>query len=225
MKLVSVHVPKSAGLNFQKHLTHLFGKRVIWDYNHTDRPGYLPENPYPHILAQLRTNKTTVIHGHFFLSKYYLIPGLQRAMWFRNPVERLLSHYYYWLRSPDTDHPNCIKLHKHGLSVVEFAKLPELRNVFARFLNGEPIKELNWVGLVEDYQASIDLFYAMYAIGRDPRELKTHQNKNSARGEGGYDLAEKERKEIEELNAQDMELYTLAKLKFKALAERYGSGY
>jgi hypothetical protein len=226
MKLVSIHVPKSAGLSFQRHLTHLFGKQVVWDYNHTDRPNYKPEKPSPHILAQLRTNKTTVIHGHFFLSKYRHIPGLQRAVWFRDPVQRLLSHYYYWLRAPDMDHPNCIALHEQGLSVVEFAELPELRNVFARFLDGELFKELDWVGLVEDYQTSLDLFYAMYACGRDPRELNKHENRNPGRGDRiEYQLDEGAKKAIEKVNAKDMELYALAKLKFKELRERYGDGY
>ncbi len=227
MKLVSVHVPKSAGVSFQKHLTYLFGKRAIWDYNHTDRPDYTPEKPTPYILAQLRTNKTTVIHGHFFLSKYRHIPGLQRAMWFRDPVQRLLSHYYYWLKAPDMDHPNCAKLHERGLSVINFAKLPELRNVFTRFLDGEHIvKEIDWIGLVEDYQASIHLFYAMYAIGRDPRELKAHENKNPGRGDRAeYELDTLSIEAIEKLNAKDMELYALAKLKFMELTERYGEGY
>lgn len=226
MKLVSVHVPKVAGLSFQKHLTHLFGKRVIWDYNHTDRPDYKPEKPSPRLLAQLRTNKTTVIHGHLFLSKYHHIPGLQRAMWFRDPVQRLLSHYYYWLRSPDMDHPNCQKLHERGLSVMSFAELPELQNVFTRFLDGEPLKELNWVGLLEDYQASIDLFYAMYAIGQDPHELKAYQNKNAGRGDKEkYSLDRITTEAIEKLNAKDMDLYALANLKFKELGKRYGEGY
>jgi len=226
MKLVSIHVPKSAGLTFQKHLTHIFGQRVIWDYNHTDRPDYAPEKITPYILAQLRTNKTTVIHGHLFLSKYRHIPGLQRAMWFRNPVQRLLSHYYYWLRAPDMDHPNCVRLHERGLSVVEFANLPELRNVFARFLDGESLKELDFIGLVEDYQASLILFYAMYAIGRDPRELNKHLNKNPGRGgTAEYTLDSLSREAIEKLNAKDMELYALAKLKFRDLKERYGDGY
>jgi hypothetical protein len=226
MKLVSVHIPKAAGLSFQKHLTHLFGKRVIWDYGHTDRPDYKPEKITPHILAQLRTNKTTVIHGHLFLSKYHHIPGLQRAMWFRDPVQRLLSHYYYWLRAPDMDHPNCAALHERGLSVAGFAELPELRNVFTRFLDGETVNELDWVGLVEDYQASVDLFYAMYAVGRDPRELTAHQNKNTARGDKThYNLDEISVEAIEKLNSKDMELYALAKLKFKELVERYGGGY
>jgi len=123
MKLVSVHVPKSAGLSFQKHLDHLFGKRVFWDYNHTDRPDYIPEPAPLPVLAQLRKNKTTIIHGHFFLSRYRHIPGLQRGMLFRDPVERLLSHYYYWLKAPDMGHPNCRKLIREGLSVVEFAEM------------------------------------------------------------------------------------------------------
>ena len=226
MKLVSVHVPKSAGFSFQKHLIHLFGKRAVWDYNHTDRPDYEPEKVSPYLLAQLRTNKTTVIHGHFFLSKYRHIPGLQRIMWFRDPMQRLLSHYYYWLRSPDMEHPNCAKLHERGLSVVSFAELPELRNIFTRFLDGEPLKELDWIGLVEDYQDSIDLFYAMYAVGRDPTELNKHENKNPARrGKIEYALDSLSREAIEKLNAKDMELYALAKLKFRDLAERYGDGY
>lgn len=224
MKLVSVHVPKAGGLTFQRHLTHLFSTRAIWDYNHTDRPYYEPEKPSPYILAQLRTNKTTVIHGHFFMSKYHHIP-LQRAMWFRDPVQRLLSHYYYWLRSPDMDHPNCARLHERGLSVVKFAELWELRNVFARFLDGVPIKELNWVGLVEDYQESIDLFYTMYAIGRDPGQLKKHENKNPGRSNAKYELDKISMDAIEKLNAKDMELYALAKLRFSDLIERYGGGY
>jgi hypothetical protein len=112
------------------------------------------------------------------------------------------------------------------LSVVQFAEIPELRNVFARFLDGEPIKELNWVGLVEDYQNSIDLFYAMYAVGRDPKELNKHLNKNPGKGDKiEYALDSLSREAIEKLNAKDVELYALAKLKFRDLRERYGDGY
>jgi hypothetical protein len=124
------------------------------------------------------------------------------------------------------DHPNCAKLHERGLSVVQFAEIPELRNVFARFLDGEPLKELDWVGLVEDYQASIDLFYAMYAVGRDPHKLKVHENKNPGRGDKAkYQLDSLSVEAIEKLNAKDMELYALAKLRFRDLRERYGGGY
>jgi len=225
MKLISVHVPKSAGFSFQKHLVHLFGKRAIWDYNHTDRPDFQPKPPTPYLLAQLRTNKTTVIHGHFFLSRYRHVAGLQRAMWFRDPVERLLSHYYYWQHAADLDHPNCRKLHEGGLSAAEFAAIPELRNMFSRFLDGQPLSELNWVGLVEEYQKSIDLFYAMYAIGRDPNEIKVHLNKNPGRKENEYGLAPAVRKEIERLNQKDISLYSDAKSKFWQLVDRYGDGY
>jgi hypothetical protein len=145
-------------------------------------------------------------------------------MWFREPVDRLLSHYYYWLRGPDYDHPNCRRLHEEGLSVVEFAKIPELQNIFTRFLDGEKLTELNWVGLVEDYQASIDLFYAMYAVGRNPREISPHENKNAAKPEG-YKLDEGMRREIERLNRDDIVIYEQAKEIFGRLKERYGNGY
>lgn len=124
------------------------------------------------------------------------------------------------------DHPNCVRLHERGLSVVQFANLPELRNVFTRFLDGEPLNDLNWVGLVEDYQCSLDLFYAMYAVGRDPTALNKHLNKNPGKGDRiEYALDSLSREAIERLNAKDMELYALAKLKFRELVERYGDGY
>lgn len=225
MKIVSCHVPKSAGFSFQKHLLHLFGKRVFWDYNHTDRPGYKSGPIKPHLLAELRTKKTTVIHGHFFMYKYHAIPGLQRVMWFRDPVDRLLSHYYYWLKAPDKDHPNYMKLVEGGLSVIEFAKLPELRNIYTRFLDGTPIDELDWIGLLEDYQDSLDLFYAMYAVTKDPKKLDIHLNKNESRGKEGYSLDEDSRKIIETLNARDMELYKAAKDRYHLIKERFGDGY
>jgi hypothetical protein len=64
-------------------------------------------------------------------------------MWFRDPVERLLSHYYYWQHAADMEHPNCRRLHEEGMSAAEFAAIPELRNVFTRFLDGQPLSELN----------------------------------------------------------------------------------
>jgi hypothetical protein len=76
------------------------------------------------------------------------------------------------------------------------------------------------IGLVEEYQKSIDLFYAMYAIGRDPNEIKVHLNKNPGRKEDKYELAPAARKEIERLN-----LYSDAKSLFWGLVDRYGNGY
>lgn len=108
--------------------------------------------------------------------------------------------------------------------MAEFANLSELRNIFTRFLDGEPLSELNWVGLVEDYQASIDLFYAMYATGCNPREIKPHENKNAAHPEG-YELENDTRAKIEALNWDDMELYRRAQEMFQGLVKRYGDGY
>jgi hypothetical protein len=227
MKLISVHIPKTGGITFRKHLERVFGsKRVFLDYNHTDRPDYKPGPPKPYLLAQLRkTKKTTAIHGHLFLSTYHRPAGVQRCMWFRDPIERLLSHYYYWLRSPDFDHPNCQRLHEDGLSVVEFAEIPELKNVFTRFLDGTPMHELDFIGLVEDYQRSLKLFYAMYAPHLNPAELTEHINKNVAKDNSRYRLGDKERKRLETLNHRDMGLYAEAKSIFEKLVIRYGDGF
>jgi hypothetical protein len=65
----------------------------------------------------------------------------------------------------------------------------------------------------------------MYAIGRDPNEIKVHLNKNPGRKEDKYELAPAARKEIERLNRDDIALYSDAKSKFWQLVDRYGNGY
>jgi hypothetical protein len=65
----------------------------------------------------------------------------------------------------------------------------------------------------------------MYAVGRDPRELDIHLNKNESKGRGGYSLDEESRRLIRNFNTHDMRLYEAAKERFDELKERYGSGY
>lgn len=227
MRILSVHVPKAGGLTFQDHLKRLWGKRVFWDYNRCEHPDYDGTEPIkPYILKELRKRKkSTIIHGHFFLAKYNHIPAVHRIIWLRNPVNRLLSHYYYWLRGPDMDHPLCKALHEDGLSVIEFARLPQVQNYFSRFLGGVAIDDLAFIGLVEKYDDSLNLFYNMFAVGINPKALESHKNRNFAKGDGDYQISDKVRQEIEKINSIDMELYEAGCARYEWLQERYGRGY
>ena len=99
------------------------------------------------------------MHGHFIATKYWRrYPDARYMAWFREPVERLASHYHYWKRKPDRKNPTCQRLIEEDLSLEAFAALPEMRDVQARFLGEVPPERLAFVGITERYDESMDLF-------------------------------------------------------------------
>lgn len=224
MKLISNHMPKSGGLTFRGHLERIYGKKnVIHDYTLIGRPDYKTTPPPGHVLAQLRRpRKTTIIHGHFSMERYAHIPGLHYVCWVRDPVERLLSHYYYWQRGPDYDHPHCLDLFEQGLSIIEFAKL--MPNIFSERFAPLDIDDFAFVGIAGKYTDSLKLFYSMFCPNKKP-VADIHENRNFARDTTKYRLDDKLRAELEEINSKDMELYKKALERFEFLRDKYSNGY
>ena len=138
--------------------------------------------------------------------------------WFREPVERLASHYHYWKRNPDRGNPTCRRLIEEDLSLVAFAALPEMRDVHARFLGEVPPERLDFVGITERYDDSIDLFRRDHFP--DLPATTERVNANPERAGDRYDLDTSTRAAIEALNAADMRLHAAAVARFEALLAR-----
>ena len=159
---------------------------------------------------------TRAVHGHFIATKYWRrYPDARYMAWFREPVERLASHYHYWKRKPDRKNPTCQKLIEQDLSLEAFAALPEMRDVQARFLGEVPPQRLAFVGITERYDESIDLFRRAFYPGLPAMTERT--NANPERDGDGYDLDPATRASIERLNAADTALYAAALARFEEL--------
>jgi hypothetical protein len=224
MRIISIHMPKAGGLTFRNHLEYIYGKKnVFYDYTHCGHPDYKNTPPPAYILKKLRRpKKTTIIHGHFLIERYTNIPGVHFVCWMRDPIERLLSHYYYWLRAPDYNHPYCLKLVEDGLSVVEFAKL--MPDIFTKRFAPLDIDDFSFIGLTDKYIDSLRLFYDMFCPSK---MIKTdiHENRNFARDTDEYRLNRKQRTELEKINKQDIDLYQKAIERFELLKEKYQGGF
>lgn len=136
--LVSVHVPKSAGTSFRAWLESAFSPgRVLYDYG--DRPldpaAAMNVDPAA-FLAEQSTRMSLppgvdAIHGHFWARKYERIHGAFRMTFLRCPVERTISHYFYWVKLP----PNAHSLHRRVVEgrydLLRFARLPEISRCYA----------------------------------------------------------------------------------------------
>lgn len=150
--LISLHLPKTAGVSFRRSLEAHYGSTFLKDY--ADYPINTPV--YERSLAAVRASidiaergveGIACIHGHFLPVKYLLLSLQQEVTfvtWMRNPVERLLSHYFYWKRSYNPKQAPLLhrKVIEENWSVERFALSPELRNLYSQFCGAFPWSSL-----------------------------------------------------------------------------------
>ena len=163
IELISVHIPKCAGTSFSTALRRVYGNSLLGDQ--VDQP-MDPEMPFQKNFAAWKEEQDRkpappgirAIHGHFWAGKYERqAPHAKRITWLRHPIKRLLSHYYFWLSKPELPH----SLHKYfiqnKLSLLEFAGLPQLRNLMQNlFLRDRSLDQFDFVGISEHFQEDLD---------------------------------------------------------------------
>lgn len=222
--IVSVHVPKTGGVSFREALAGLAEGHLVQDYD--DRP-LAPPSLRRAARRWLRPVAlpagTRVVHGHFVASKYWRrYPGARFVTWFRDPVERLTSHYHYWLREPDPRNPTCRRLLEEKLDLLGFASLREMRDVHARFLGGVPVEAFAFVGLAEAFEEGMALFGRIFCPGRALPAGR--RNANPERTGERYELDREVRGAIAALNRADLALYERARARYEALRTAHASG-
>ena len=147
LELISVHLPKTAGTAFRHVLIDIYGlKGVLEDY-----PPDRIHNPDSEI-----TKETKVIHGHFDPIKYRnYFPAAKRIVWLRHPLFRLISEYFFAKTINDRNNAIHARLLDENLSILDFAKIPQMKNFITQKLGGMPLSEFNFVGIQEFYQADL----------------------------------------------------------------------
>lgn len=196
--LISVHVPKCAGTSFRGVLQEIYGPRIWLNYGcvfHKAKadPGLIPPN-------------TSCIHGHFIADSFdELFPSRRYITWVRHPVERVVSNYYHFLRSPDMRDDCCRALFDRKLSLLQFAELPWMQNETTRYLANKPVEDFAFVGIVEKYQASLKVFSHDFCRDLDLPVLR--ENCNPGKSTDIYPLSREDYRRIAQLNTQDLQWY------------------
>ena len=195
--ILSVHIPKTAGVSIRNTLKEHFGPGFVLCYwEVTDAWGrVLPEVP---VTAEC-------VHGHFqadLLASRF--PQARLITWVRDPVERVASSYFHRLREPDWKHPVCHELHSRKLSLAQFAALPLVRNEMAHFFGQRQPADYAFVGIVERYEESFRQLRTLLGIG--PAPLR-RDNVNPAKPAPAYEIDPATRAEIRKHNEDDLRLY------------------
>lgn len=214
--LISVHLPKTAGSSFMEELKAQFGARLVLDY---EQPLRLPD-----FAANMRTlvncgrnglrrnQGAACIHGHFKPLKYSLSgmrAGAKFITWMRDPVERLASHYYFWMRETGTLNPSAFhrKIVAEKWPLERFCLSPAARNIYSRYLWGMPLDRFDFIGITEYYDSELDYFAWKYL----PRPIRHYRvNANPGREERRYITDAALREKIAAYHRRDMLLYERA---------------
>ncbi|SBV37060.1 conserved hypothetical protein [uncultured Stenotrophomonas sp.] len=212
--IVSLHLPKTAGTSFGAALERHFGAALLRDY--ADLP--LHVEPAVRNAAALRASLAQAdldapppacIHGHFLPVKYLLHAqrhGARFVTWMRHPVERLLSHYFFWQRTPPSSPAQRLhcRMHEEGWSLETFCLAPELQDAYSQFLWAFPLEYFDFIGITEHYDADFALFSRRY-LGSEAAPAR--MNAAPASGQGRHQLDPALRRRIEAFHARDLALY------------------
>lgn len=216
LRLVSIHIPKTAGTSFRLSLQRIYGTRSVvrLDVRPNRNEVWVNEKRYHRNHLPRRTQ---VIHGHFSLTglaKYFGVSDATPVItWLRNPVERVISHYFYLAKilasqiKPNRDGLDALKPLQRSL--LEYARLPLSCNQMSHFLEGAALDQFKFVGFVESYNQDLQRLSQVLGWPASP-EFQTNKTSHSP------PIVDDETiQEIRTLNQADMDLYERA-LELKA---------
>ena len=219
--IISVHMPKSGGASFRYLLENHFKEGYLQDHDYPIHDS--PEKRHRKVKRKRLLNRVSdklfnkfgtieCIHGHFLACKYedfYPSDEHKFVTWFRDPVERLASHYYYWKEYHDKMEvqPLLKKFLKEDWTLADFAFSEEVRNIYSLFLWNFPVERFDFIGVTEFYEQDLTFFAENYLGVTDVDIPKKNVNKKSV------DKRIKDPgliREIKEFHAKDYELYNYA---------------
>jgi hypothetical protein len=159
LELISVHVPKCGGTSFCKALERAYSKDDVF-FDYADRPldpaspcnmdpdGFLDAQSAS-LASRVRGKR--VAHGHFYIRKYDGVPAdCARITFLRHPIDRLISHYYFWLSLRKDGHTLHNYVVDHRLTLLQFARLPLIRHMYTQvFFRDVEMRAFDFIGSIE----------------------------------------------------------------------------
>lgn len=217
-KLIFMHLPKCGGTTFHTILNRMYLPEEIFDIKVINN---IKLNTDDFIsLSTKEKEQIKLLKGHleFGLHKYFK-ENTEYITFLRNPIERIISYYYYVKRRPN-HRLYKFDLFKEDMSIYDFVtKINEqdINNGEIRFISGindseefmlekalENIeKHFSFVGTIEKFNESLIILQRMYGWSTPYYKI---ENKTSNRP-SHIDLDKKTISAIEHFNAGDILLY------------------
>ena len=214
---VSVHFPKSGGTSLRVSLEKSFGSGAV-HLNYADDPvnpvsRYSLDPAYIHRVPHGIPDGAKVVHGHFTPRRYLgIVPCDGLFTFLREPVENLISIYFFWKSFPRNNSALHTYFLDHNLTIEETAGLPALRRLFTgSYFPDFDMSTFDLIGDVSTYPR--DLARLGDLLGRPLEPVVENVNRlRSEPRDGGlsYDAAIADaalRARLEDILAEDLKFY------------------
>lgn len=152
-------MPKCGGSSIRTALDEAYGSRLKRYYLNPVKKHSKRILPFILRPRWINNRETGIVYGHFCFDQfglYSLFKPVQKAMFFRNPIDLFCSSYFY-------------SKEKHGkkfenVTLQEYAEQNDIKNIFDLFLGRTKVKELKFVGLLEQFEPSAELYGKIFDV-------------------------------------------------------------
>ena len=183
LELISVHTPKCAGTSFRHSLANAYSEeKVFFDY--ADRVGdpaspinLDPEGFMAGMRCSDRLEGISAIHGHFNINKYsYMESKCARITFLRHPLERLVSHYFFWMSTNRHGHSLHNYVIDNNLSILQFSRLPYIRYFYTNVMfRNVDMAVFDFIGRYEDHDHEMDRLGRLLGKTLDVKKMNTNK--------------------------------------------------
>jgi hypothetical protein len=237
--VIFVHIPKTGGSTLTEIIDRQYEDPYIFK---TKRPPAQYVQKFQDLSLE-KKQAIQLIRGHLYFGFHELLPPNQPYHYItmlREPIERVISHYYWALQSPKAfNHP---VVNSQKMSLKEFVSSGiqiDLNNCLTRYLSGvgeesvgygecypemlerakENLKnEFACFGFTEKFDETLILFKKSLGWKKSTFYIKKNVTQNRPNVE---DLAPEDLTLIKQYNEMDIELYRYALDLFKELTENF----
>lgn len=185
MTLISMHIAKCGGTTLELMMKKALGEQLF----HHDAG-----NPC------LKPTDYAVIHGHMEKYEYRGFPVFTVM---RDPIDRMISMYYFIRSLPNVDMTNPVNVAIKLGTFMNFAET-YLNNGIFKMLHGS-LLGLTWLGVFEDFQRTVKQLEAILNL-----QLKPVKKQRVGKYNHDTVITKRERSWLEQLNSLDMEMYDKA---------------
>ena len=211
IELISIHIPKTGGRSFLEVLKQVYGNAL--DIRH-EREHFFPNGRFSQINDEIFPDHIRGIHAHLSVSQ--LMPVIEKhdpriITWLRDPVERVISNYYFFMKRLRTGNANERQLRKKNYTLLEYAKEGKKNNRMDAFLEGMELHDFFFIGILERFEA--DMEELITKMGWPRAKSFSHVNSNAGFKHNNdcktqySDIDDEMRHELAMLNDLDIKLY------------------
>jgi hypothetical protein len=164
-----VHFPKAGGSSLKVQLIDMLGENLLLDYEHHPLGQHAMEEVYE------LPPQYTMVHGHFRASRYTKLRERFLFTFLRNPVDNLVSIYFFWRDFPDTGNYWHSKFLREKPSILEFARYgPFQRHMSEAYFGGFDMNHVDFIGF---HETRMDDYRKLESLINLPLRGDLHANK------------------------------------------------